>query len=385
MSGDGIYSRHLTRYPSPGRYRVSVSMSSSVRGAYTVSGDEQLYPQPSGYLTPACCGSAVRVPEDRRLYLGYFSREMAMDMIIMQIQQGVEESLPPARIVDFTIVEYQDYEMVVSWTAPGDDFTDGNVEKYFITFFSDIDQAMLEDESLKTIDIVNKSNDGERVIQKLDLRNITEDCYAAVRAVDEDGNMGKMSNLVRLKVVEKLPKTDINTVEDTPDDNDTIIVITVVCITLVILAIVLTIVMLRRKAMTPCDPVTKSHGVTAIITTGNKRTRSSSFKLQSRQGSYQPSRTSFINNITPTFWSASQLVGGDHGGDGVKEESDNDTVVTAGGDSQDGESKDKEIETIDEPEERRKDKKDNPETKRSVNNLPSILKHPFHPHRSIPV
>ena len=67
--------------------------------------------------------------------------------------------------------------------------------------------------------------------------------------------------------------------------------------------------------------------------TGHSMQGSSSFRLQSCQFSYQPSRTSFINNITPTFWSASQLVGEsqeEHGG--MEDDSDNDTVVSALGD-----------------------------------------------------
>ena len=67
--------------------------------------------------------------------------------------------------------------------------------------------------------------------------------------------------------------------------------------------------------------------------TGHSMQGSSSFRLQSCQFSYQPSRTSFINNITPTFWSASQLVGESQEEHGEREDdSDNDTVVSALGD-----------------------------------------------------
>ena len=48
MAGDGIYSRYLTRYPLPGRYRVVVIMKNMAGSAYTVASQEQLYPQPSG-------------------------------------------------------------------------------------------------------------------------------------------------------------------------------------------------------------------------------------------------------------------------------------------------------------------------------------------------
>ena len=55
--------------------------------------------------------------------------------------------------------------------------------------------------------------------------------------------------------------------------------------------------------------------------------------MQSQEFRYQPSRTSFINNITPTFWTASQLVGDSEEQHvrGEDDESECDTVVTASG------------------------------------------------------
>ena len=97
-------------------------MKNTARNAYTVAGQEQLYPQPSGYLTPSCCGSAIRVPSHRRRYLGYFIREVDMDVFIYDIEEVVG-MFSPARIVDLTLVEYQDSEILVSWTVPGMTFS----------------------------------------------------------------------------------------------------------------------------------------------------------------------------------------------------------------------------------------------------------------------
>ena len=288
MTGDGIYSRYLTRYPSPGMYRVVVIMKNTARSAYTVAGQEQLYPQPSGYLTPSCCGSVIRVPSHRRRYLGYFSREVAMDVFINNIEQVEVGLFPPARIVDLIIEEYQDCEILVSWTAPGDDLLTRSVESYLVTIFTEIDKAVLGSEAGHTITIVNIAHEGDRLFHKLDLRNLTNQAIIGVRAVDADGNMGKISNLVEVKLHENLTKCDMDTVNDITDDNDKVINIALAClILLAVIMIIPMILMLRRKAISPSVTKTKSHGVTAILSSTDHSTQGlSSFGLQSCQFSY---------------------------------------------------------------------------------------------------
>ena len=100
---------------------------------------------------------------------------------------------------------------------------------------------------------------------------------------------------------------------------------------------------------------------------------------QSQIGS-QPSRISFINNITPTFWTASQILG-----DNFEDASDNDTVMTENEDDGEFNTKPKSQETLEVSE----NKEANGFTQESYDgltkakSLPSILKKPQL--RSIPV
>ncbi len=65
MSGDGIYSRRLTRYPGDGRYVLTVhgdddggrAFVAKARGAEGEDGDNM--------ASPACCGSTVSLAREQ--------------------------------------------------------------------------------------------------------------------------------------------------------------------------------------------------------------------------------------------------------------------------------------------------------------------------------
>ena len=119
MAGDGIYSHYLTGITLPGWYKVIVTMRNMNMSAFTVAGVDQIHPQPSAHMTPPCCGSGVRVPEHRRRYLGYFNREVTMDLFISKMDVEKMRNIPPARIKDLSITEFKDSpEIFLTWTVP---------------------------------------------------------------------------------------------------------------------------------------------------------------------------------------------------------------------------------------------------------------------------
>ena len=259
MAGDGIYSRYLTGLPSPGWYRVAVTMRNMGETAYTVAGHEQLHPQPPGYLTPTCCGSAVRVPPQRRRYLGYFNREVVMSIFISNKDMVDSGRIPPARIIDLTILESHSYYVIVSWTAPADD----SIDNYLVTVFSDVDKALGEGATGDVIAIANNTKKGDKHVCKIEFGNFTSESFIGVRAVSAGGYIGKISNLVEVDLLQSLPIPDAGHRGEKETVKYLVIVATVTVISIII--VILTIVMVRRKEISPNMTKTKSHGVTAIL------------------------------------------------------------------------------------------------------------------------
>ena len=71
-AGDGIYSLVLAGVQ--GQYRVRVEVGDGGGGAFTVREGGVLAPQPLALAVPVCCGSEVPVPQGRMEYVGRFHR-----------------------------------------------------------------------------------------------------------------------------------------------------------------------------------------------------------------------------------------------------------------------------------------------------------------------
>merc|ERR1719461_399421 len=83
VRGDGVYSRYLTRYPTPGRYTFSISVDDNNGSAVTVvstkgSGRSDTVPavpkKPLKAGISTCCGSSVPVSQESLKKTGVFRR-----------------------------------------------------------------------------------------------------------------------------------------------------------------------------------------------------------------------------------------------------------------------------------------------------------------------
>ena len=143
MSGDGIYSRHLTIYPSPGRYIFTITVTDNSNTAYVHRVGEDVDAHPQDLPVTVCCGSSREVPASQRQATGQFIRTAAgpvLDIVSVEMDRDI---FPPATIGDLGVTYNSDEEeLIASWTAPGGDYNDGEVSGYHLVYSASIDSML---------------------------------------------------------------------------------------------------------------------------------------------------------------------------------------------------------------------------------------------------
>jgi hypothetical protein len=346
QAGDGVYSRHLTWRPGLGVFYLKLTITDKQGGAYTASpGPKPVIQQPAGLTVPICCGSRVPVPESRRRPVGLFLRNFRLAFAAAAGSPPASDTIPPAKIGDFAVQQVAEAPAAAgssssssnlltgSWTAVGGDYHDGEADHYRILYAAALAELLLPRERDTTpavpyIELANTDQSGSRTSHNFTLNtNATGLLYLAVQAVDSAGNGGRVSNPVRIWLVDRSPNDTASTeaqtnggtviVEDWAIIGIVVGIIAFVLVTLVTL--VLCLLCWRRGNARRASKIkirtTRSSGVNVHIPSP---TRSDATDV-SYESEHQlvpamskppppPSSTSFANNITPTYWSASQLL-----------------------------------------------------------------------------
>ena len=120
--------------------------------------------------------------------------------------------LPPGRIGNLTISEDASASassvgaMLAEWTAPGGDFSDGAVSSYRFVASEDVSDLVRDDEDsysiLLGVDRPSSSSAGSRSSARFSLprRALGRDLHVAAFAIDAEGNRGKLSNIVTIRI-----------------------------------------------------------------------------------------------------------------------------------------------------------------------------------------
>ncbi|CAL4122962.1 unnamed protein product [Meganyctiphanes norvegica] len=197
-SGDGVYSRYLPNIPElqSGSFELSVTATNN-NGLAVVPIDNTLtrtsqYFQEHDY---SCCGSIVKYellssvqPFQRTEMYGILSR-------VSNGNEGDQE--PPNQILDLrAFVNITTHTVTLRWSAPGDDYDWGRANMY---------EAVLGTSWKRTNSFVGNKIIGMPVPvlfgteQSVDIQVEQYDqvIYVAIRAIDESGNQGRISNIAR--------------------------------------------------------------------------------------------------------------------------------------------------------------------------------------------
>jgi hypothetical protein len=340
QAGDGIYSRHLTWRPGSGTFYLKLTLTDGQGAAYTAAPASPLQAQLTPELgAPVCCGSRVSIPESRRKRVGLFLRNIRLAFATAAGAKPARDTIPPAKIGDFAVSSASSGGFLnSSWTAVGGDYHDGEADHYRIYFTAVLADllrlppgAVTSSAAIPFIELPNSDKAGSRSRHNLTLpANATGLLYLAVQAVDAAGNGGRVSNPVRIWLADRssndtssLADAQANNASSSVVEDWTIIGIVVGIIAFVLVTLVTLVLCLlcwRRgsagratKMKIRTTTSTRSSGVNVHIPSPTRSDATdvsyeSEHQLVPAMAKPPPSSTSFANNITPTYWSASQLL-----------------------------------------------------------------------------
>ena len=233
-------------------------------------------------------------------------------------------------------------ELILQWTAPGGDINDGSVVTYRFVFSHNIEELITPGGTPPALDGLKRTDvAGTRVRHVISFPFYNQDYYIGVAASDARGNRGHMSNIVLVNI----PSDQHTGVTDLPvsgrdsDLNWIMIGAIIGGVSFLILTILLVLCICkccRRKSRFSKDKFAKSlqKGVKVEFPSPaqSETTDTSSYESEQHQQQQQQqhvhhssnskphSSTSFAANLTPTYWSASQLLGQHEANTGVRSE-----------------------------------------------------------------
>lgn len=221
-ANDGVYSRYFTEFRETGRYDVTVEANDNDLSAVIIgaSGSDFESRFPAGADYPSCCGS--RVPDTFSQKTNRFTRISHYGSFFATTSTPSRDVLPPSRITDLRVVSTDNRRLAVTlnWTAPGNDFSEGQARRYEMKSFNDKVNAhhhfSTHGQTISQWDVDGPYFDPPRpfgVAQAatVRLKSNQSPLYFAIRAVDEEGNAGPVSNIVEVVIIPPATTTSTST------------------------------------------------------------------------------------------------------------------------------------------------------------------------------
>lgn len=146
VSGDGIYSRYMTKFAGEGRYSIKALVkggsSASVNNGppppptYPSAGRRRRRSTDLDIKPKPCCGSVVPYDPDTAAPTGNFTRVASGSSLkVIDPPAPDEDILAPCRVPDLQVAELYGLDeggsiLTLIWTSPGDDHDEGTVSDY---------------------------------------------------------------------------------------------------------------------------------------------------------------------------------------------------------------------------------------------------------------
>ena len=323
-------------------------MNDNNNAAMTVTAGPPTVFKPPKLGPPTCCGSRIPIPANRKQKIGPFERQITGTPLMLASvppPPGGEDVIRPGKIGDLQVTVLRErQQLLAKWTAPGGDFNDGAVMTYRFVFSQKIEELLTPSLNAPALDGLKRTDTpGQSVSYVINFKYYAQDYYVGLYAFDEAGNRGNMSNIVIVNVPPPLVEpTEPGAMEPivlkSPTDWTMIgAIIGAVGVLLLVLVVGLYCHFCRkstagagaskfsksafaRDLKTNSSGGSKGKGVKVEIPSPpeSEQTDSSSYESDLKGSSNihlvgpilhpKMSSTSFGNNITPTYWSASQLL-----------------------------------------------------------------------------
>uniref|UniRef100_A0A8D2AG98 Calcium-activated chloride channel regulator 1 n=1 Tax=Sciurus vulgaris TaxID=55149 RepID=A0A8D2AG98_SCIVU len=232
---DGVYSRYFTAYDANGRYSVKIWALGGINAARAI-------PQQNGamYIPGWIENGEIKwntpQPEisnntlqDKQVC---FSRTSSGGSFVASNVPSapIPDLFPPCQIIDLK-AEIQEGNLInLTWTAPGDDYDQGQAHKYIIrisTSILDLRDNFSVSVQVNTTDLIPKEANSEEVFV-FEPENITfengTDLFIAIQAVDKANLKSEISNIARVSlfIPPQQPSEDTSTPYPNTTTNSTI-------------------------------------------------------------------------------------------------------------------------------------------------------------------
>ncbi|KAM5159947.1 calcium-activated chloride channel regulator 2 [Callospermophilus lateralis] len=219
IKNDGIYSRYFFSFAVNGRYslKVHVNHSPSVSAiAHSVPGSHAMYVPgyiANGNIRMNAPRKSVRRSEEEQKW-GFSRVSSGGSFSVVGVPTGPHPDVfPPCKIVDLKAVKMEE-EVTLSWTAPGEDFDQGQATSYEIRMSNNL-QSIQDDFNnaiLVNMTKLKPQQAGTRemftFLPKLFLNGLEPDgetqeshrIYVAMRAVDKNSLKSAVSNVAQVSL-----------------------------------------------------------------------------------------------------------------------------------------------------------------------------------------
>ena len=317
---DGVYSRYMIQYPGEGRYEFSVSANDDNNEAFIATNvaslDETLLTE--NVIEEECCGSRVNLFNRRIRHTGHFTATSSEPVVkhIIQVfssNNATFDMIPPAQIGDLSLeLDSAPGQLKLSFTAPGDDLDHGQATSYRVIASRNrnemFNESLVASEDYVFLEFSSEKVAGQRISFLISFNIYNEDIFLGVIGVDEDENMGKMSNVFkvfmpRMEAEEDQTKRSPQVAaEHTEEDYSLVLALSgaiVFLISFLCLGILYFLKMLRSRKT--AGGSAHDHVLTDIGSDDSQSPRG-------RSVSDHSSSLMSLGQSTPAYWSASDLL-----------------------------------------------------------------------------
>ncbi|XP_072276906.1 calcium-activated chloride channel regulator 1-like [Pyxicephalus adspersus] len=205
MKNDGIYSRYFTSYTRNGRYGFKVRVERKNKTAKLARPKNEALYLP-GYVKNGVIFSNPPKPKVTTddLLLGDFTRTASGgSFIVTEVPSGpLPDVFKPGKITDLDAV-FQGQQVLLSWTATGDDLDEGNASRYDLRMSHNREELFHKFENATVVDITDlkplpagTTEQFNFTLQNITIKNGTV-LYFSLVAIDKVNHISEPSNLAR--------------------------------------------------------------------------------------------------------------------------------------------------------------------------------------------
>ena len=234
IANDGIYSRYFSRYDGfNGRYTLKcqvkgddetnfIVQKSGTKSIQNIRTDSKSYPLNPTPTSPVCCGSSTGNNIETQP-TGNFTRKINGNSFKVKNAPAPDSDLfSPSKVSDLRLIVADYLNVIIDFTAPGDDYDEGTASQYELKFTDNLTELTNEafwDEltDVTPENIIHGSlyplPAGEDIYLNLDPKIFEADrvYYLGMKAIDEKGNVSPLSNVIQILVTDTMaPNTVID-------------------------------------------------------------------------------------------------------------------------------------------------------------------------------